>query len=293
MIAVAISLVAVAVSAETPSAAQLVREGNRLLVDGNAQEALQRYRRAEVLEKESPHVAYDLGMAQFELKQFEEARKAFDKALYAKDSALSRRARHGLGTADHSEALGKLETPDEAIKLLEGAMAHYSAVLEEERDSKPAQTAIRRAALMRRKLMDELKRRQEEQQKKDDEQQDQDQENQEQGEQNQQGQQDQKQQQDKDEKSDRKDEPQSRPSASSPPKPTPQPTPSGSPQPTSAPQTGQQASPTPAPTKPKSLSRQEAERNLRAMMDRQKRRKRDRKPDVPVIEIPFTIEKNW
>ena len=155
---------------------QAVREGNRLLIEGDSAAALEAYQLAEQLEPDAREIAFVKGLAHYELGEFDKAREAFQKAGALADDSLANDASYSSGTCDHLQALQSTDNPELALSLLESAMRRYHDVLAKEPNHEAARDANLKAATMWRRLKGQLQRRQQQQQDSGEEQQECDQE---------------------------------------------------------------------------------------------------------------------
>lgn len=134
------------------SAREIVREGNRRLAEGDAGSALAAYERAGQLAPDAREIAFALGLAQFDLRKFDEARASFRQAAATANDALATDAQYSLGACDHVEALENTDDPELAMSLLESAMRRYHGVLDEQPNHEAAQDANYKAASVWRKI---------------------------------------------------------------------------------------------------------------------------------------------
>ncbi len=258
------------------SASEAVREGNRLLKERDAAAALQAYDQAEQVAPEERAIAFDRGLAHFDLKQFDEARSAFQEAATNNDD-LGRDARYGLATCDHAEALEKTDDPKSSLGLLEGAMRKYQGVLADDPHHQAARSANRKAAAVWQQLKQQLQQQQQQQQESssgDSEPQDQGEKN----EQQQQSEQDDSQPQEQQEAEAEKQAPQEEQE---------QKQESASDQEKEEPK-----DPTQASASEEQVSREQAERKLREMMQTLRDRKKARREPAPRAPVA-PVEKDW
>ena len=271
------------------SAPAAVREGNRRLLAGSPDTALEAYRHAEDLAPEAREVAFVEGLAQYDLKAFDEARRAFERAAGSHDDALADDALYSLATCDHAEAFEKSDNPQEALGLLESAMKRYRDVLDHRPDHAAARDANFKAASMWRQLkqlMEQQPQQQqqsgenEDQEKSDEEQQEQqqgdkqqqdEQQQQQSSEQESQEQQEQQQQQQAQEGSEEQQE-----SASS----------------QQQDEQEQEDQAQPKPDEKEQISREQAERKLREMMQALRDREKARPQQVERMPVR-PVEKDW
>jgi len=152
---------------EAPDA---VREGNRLLRAGDAEQAMRAYERAHELAPTAHEIDFDKGLAQFKLGDYEAARQAFENAALSPDDSLVDDAIYSIGNTYHAEALAKRDKPQEAIPLLENAMQRYQSVLAGRKDHEAAREANYKAASLWRTMKKQLEQQQQQQQQQDSEQ---------------------------------------------------------------------------------------------------------------------------
>jgi len=119
-----------ALSAAAASSASLVKKGNRLYREEKYDEALKDYAAALSKKPDSALINFDLGTAQFKLKDYDKAAQSFEKSLLTEDKDLERYGNYNLGNARYMSAEKKENSDLEgAIKLLEGAVGNYQRVL--------------------------------------------------------------------------------------------------------------------------------------------------------------------
>lgn len=167
---------------ESLSAYDAVREGNRLLEQGNAEGALQAYNHAGKLAPDALEVPFVKGVGNYDLKRFDDARQAFEKAVLSKDRKLATDAQYGFGAAHHAEALALLNNPPaapdansaaespqkEALQHLESAMQSYRGALANNPNHAAAREANSKAAHLWKKVKQEIQQQQQQQQQKQD-----------------------------------------------------------------------------------------------------------------------------
>jgi len=258
-------------------ARRAVREGNRLLLEGKADVALDAYDYARKLRPEAREIAFNQGLAHYEQREFEQAREAFREVSASGDDALGHDALYSQGVCDHTEGLESVEQdPKLAMSLLENAMTRYHDVLEKQPDHKAAHDANRKAAMMWRELKRQL---QEQQQQESDGECDnpQDGEKQEsQKDQQKQGEQEQQQSQPSDPEEQQEEEQQQEPAQ----------------QQQQQQQEDQQEQQASAAKQHEQASREQAERKLREMMQAQRQREKMRRQ--PLQRIPVSpVDKDW
>ncbi len=153
---------------EQLSAREAVRQGNQLLIEGDAPTALEAYEHAEGLKPEASEIQFVQGLGHYALEQYESAREAFEKAAVSKNRILADDATYSVGTTYHAEALEGVADPQLAIEKLENAMQRYQNVLANQPDHPETRDAIVKAASMRRQLKQMLEQQQEQQQQNQD-----------------------------------------------------------------------------------------------------------------------------
>ena len=117
-------------SAAAATSASLVKKGNRLYRQNKYDEALKDYAAALAKKPDSALINFDLGTAQFKLKNYDNAAQSFEKSLLTEDKDLERYGNYNLGNARYMSAEKKENSDLEgAIKLLEGAIGNYQRVL--------------------------------------------------------------------------------------------------------------------------------------------------------------------
>ena len=259
-----------------------VREGNRRLIEGHAASALEAYEYAKGLRPDALEIPFVEGLAHFTRKKYDQARDAFRKAAKAEAGRLAGDALYSIGTTYHAEAFENLQDPKLTIQKLENAMQRYRDVLADRPEHEAARDANFKAASMRRQLLQMLEQQQPNQQ------QDQqcDQENQ-----DQQDQQDQQYQQPQEQNEQEQDEErQSRQSSES--EEPPEEQSSQSPSPDDE-QEQQEERPQVSPEdEEQRVSREQAERRLREMMQAIRDRQKLRRKEVQKIPVA-PVDKDW
>lgn len=247
------------------SVRDVVREGNRRLLEGEADAALGAYDQAGQLlparqagSTSARVIAFGRGLANYDLKRFDEARAAFEQVAVEGTDTLATDAQYGIGTCDHVEGLENTDNPELAISLLESAMRRYHRVLAENPRHQAALEANMKAASVWRRIK-EMQEQQQQQQSDNGEKDGEDQEQDGEKEEKQQSDEDQDQrQQGNDDKESDQEQPQQQ----------------------SAEQKEQQ------------VSREQAQRQLREMMQALRERKKARPQKV--IKMPIApVDKDW
>jgi len=152
-------------SAAPPTAPELVLQGNQALTSGDQVKAMNLYEEADKLLPNSPEIAYNQGIAQYRNGSYDKAAERFTKALTTPDPELDAKARFNLGNCAYSSALKNKDKPEEALKLLETASGHFRDVLETHPGDTDARANLERAQVFIKQIK-ELQKQQ--QQKKND-----------------------------------------------------------------------------------------------------------------------------
>ncbi len=148
------------------TARQAVLDGNRALAEDDAAAALEAYRHAEQIKPDALEIQFDKALGHYKLGEYEEARRAFERAATSDDPSLASDALYGVGTTYHAEAIKNREDPAKSIEGLENAIRRYQDVLADAPDHEAARSAFRKASTMRKQLK-QLLEQQEQQQNQD------------------------------------------------------------------------------------------------------------------------------
>ena len=252
------------------SARAAVREGNAKLLEGDAVTALDAYSHAEELRPHAPQIPFAQGLAHLAQKDFDAARDAF-RAVAASDNArLANDALYSLGVSYHLEAMENSENPKQAVEKLESAMARYREVLASAPNHAAARESDYKAAAMRRQLKQLLEQQQQQDQQGDQEEQEEDRQQSDQ-EQQEGGQQQDQEQQSSDQQQEEGDQQQEQQSGDE-----------------SEEEKQQQAQK----NEEEEISREQAERQLREMMQAIRERQKKRKSNVRKVSLP-PVERDW
>ncbi len=147
------------------TAPQLVREGNKLLLDDKADLALEKYDLAKTLAPEAREIAFAEGLSHFKLGDYATAREEFSQVAGSAGDALADDALYSKGTCDHAEALASSENPEQAMGKLESAMRTYRDVLGRNPNHQAARDANFKAASMWRQIKKQMEQQKQEQKK--------------------------------------------------------------------------------------------------------------------------------
>ena len=162
---------------EVPSAPKLVKEGNELLREGKHAEALRKYDAANEALPEAAEVAYNRGIALYNLGEFDKAETALQDALRPGDPELEAKAKYSLGRcaqANGLEIAAKMQNPDEgetALNDLARAIRFYDEALKlmpEDRAAVKNKEAADRLIQYLEKRLDLMREQQDKEKEKDD-----------------------------------------------------------------------------------------------------------------------------
>jgi len=132
------------------------KEGNKLYKEGRIDEALSKWRDAQIEDPDSDKLHYNIGNGLHGQKKYEDALKEYEKSLNSKDNELQRDAYYNIGNTQYRMG-----------KLLE-AIESYKKCLDINPDDEDAKYNIE---FVRKKIKENLKkedRKQKESQQKDD-----------------------------------------------------------------------------------------------------------------------------
>ena len=267
-------LIVPASRAQVEDAQTLVERANGLFADGEYASALEAYKEAEVLQPESPELAYNQGAAYYKLGDYSSAGDAFNRALLTRDLGLEAKIKYNLGDVAYASALEKQSDLQEAIDLLKKAIGRYRDAIELDAQDTDARANIETAQLLIKDMLDKLKQQQEQQEQDQQQQSDQQQDQQSQGEQqdqqkdDQQDQQEGEQSQEQQENGDQQDQQQAGEESS---------------------EQQQQPEAQQQPHQGDEMTRDEAERVLQAVRDKERKRRderarRQRQRRIPVLK---------
>ncbi|MCX5693238.1 MAG: tetratricopeptide repeat protein [Candidatus Omnitrophica bacterium] len=146
-------------------------EGNKLYKEGKIDEALSKWRDAQIENPDSDKLHYNIGNGLHEQKKYEDAFKEYEKSLNSKDSELQRKAYYNMGNTHYK--MGKLL---EAIEDYKKCLDTYP----NDEDAKYNIEFVRKKIKENLKKEDEKQKESQQKENKDKEQQKQGQENKEQ-----------------------------------------------------------------------------------------------------------------
>ena len=177
---------------------ELVREGNRLFAVEKYEDALEKYRSAQVESPESPDLYFNIAGALQGLGKHEEAEETYRKVYSRQRPALGAWALYNIGVGQYRQAEQKIGTQEyqEALKLLEACMESNREAMKLDPADEDPKFNYEQAKRKWKEVLDALKKQLEEQQKQQQDQPQDQQKDQQQEQQQDQQQQDQKQKQD-------------------------------------------------------------------------------------------------
>jgi len=152
-----------------PVARELVVEANKALAAGRYDEAIKGYEKASQTLTDSPELAYDQGVAYYRKGELAKAAELFTKALSTRDPSLEGKAKFNLGNCAYAEALQKQADVEAALERLRMAVAHYKDAIAMDSEDMDAHVNRETAQLFMKELLDKQKQKQEQQQEKNEE----------------------------------------------------------------------------------------------------------------------------
>jgi len=275
--------------------AKLVSEANKSLTSGQIDKALDTYKQLEEKIPDTPELAYNQAIAHYRKQEYEKATELFTKALATREPSLEAKTKFNLGNCAYATALQKQDNIEEAIDNLKVAVRYFQEALDLDPADKDARVNIEMAELLTKHLRDKQKQQQEQQKEQEKE--------------------DKK--KDEEKKDEQKEQPSSQPTSQPQSQPASQPQSQPASQPSQQKQQqdgdekqeqkqppGQQQKQEQAQQDPNSeqkaqpvpmeiqLSKEEAERLLQLIRDKEKQRREDQKAQqIPIIEVP--VDKDW
>lgn len=182
---------------------RLASEGNRLLAEEKFDEALERYRSAQIESPESPHLHFNIAKALERQGKYEEAIAEYRKVYSREEPQLGAWALYNIGVCQYRQAEQAIGAQDyqKAIELLTQCMESNREAMKMDPTDEDPKFNFEQAKRKLKEVLDALKKQQEEK-KKQEEQQKKDQQQQDQQKQEQQKQEQQKQEQPQPAKSD-------------------------------------------------------------------------------------------
>jgi tetratricopeptide (TPR) repeat protein len=119
------------------------KQAEKAYAEGDYDKSLQKYAEAQLDQPESQALAYNIGNAHFRKKKYEDAIKAYKKALTGSDAGLAAKAYYNLGNAEFRKGEFAIQSGQQAgIEDYREAMAHYKKSLELTPENKDAKRNI-------------------------------------------------------------------------------------------------------------------------------------------------------
>lgn len=157
---------------EPKSAADWIAEGNAQYREGRYVDALEAYNEAELAKAPPATVAFNRGLAHYALGEPDKAAAEFGDAMLGGDRELEARSRFNLGNCSYATALKQQqENPKAAIESLKRAISHYADTMEMLPGDEPTAENMQLAQSLIRQLQEQQQQQQQQQQQNQDEQQ--------------------------------------------------------------------------------------------------------------------------
>jgi len=145
-----------------------VQEANQKLLSGDADRALELYDEAAKHEPDAREVALGRGLGHYAKQEFDLAKDEFLKAAAGKNDGLGADAAYAAAACEHAAALASQGDPKPAVSKLENAMRGYRDVLSTHPEHPSARDSDRKAATTWRELKRQLQQQQQKQQQNKD-----------------------------------------------------------------------------------------------------------------------------
>lgn len=156
---------------EKPSAAKLIAEGNADYAQGKYVDALEDYRAADDASPGLAEAAFNRGLSHYQLGEVEQAKENFNQALLSENKSLEAAARFNLGNCSYADAIGASEKdPKAAIESLKRAIGFYADALELAPERREARENMQLARQLIKQLEEQQKQQEQQQQQKNDQQ---------------------------------------------------------------------------------------------------------------------------
>jgi tetratricopeptide (TPR) repeat protein len=107
-----------------------VRQGNALYRAGHYEAAAQHYERAAAALPEAAEIRFNQGAAAFKQFHYDQAVEYYLAALVTENAQLASRAQYNLANVRHRQALQAMQTFQDALSLVQAAIAFYRDSLE-------------------------------------------------------------------------------------------------------------------------------------------------------------------
>lgn len=290
------------VLAADPPPDTLVREANEALQHGEFDKALELYDQAGNQLPDSPELAFNKAVAHYRKGEYDKAKELFSAARRMTDPNLDAKAKFNLGNCAYAGALAKRANTQEAVAELQSAIVHYKDAIEADPMDRDARTNIEMAQLLMKDLLDRQNQKQKQQQEqqnqeKKDEQRDQPQENDSQDNEQSEQQQEQPQEGEKpqeEEQQNGEQKPQEQPAGQEQQQAEPQPQEGNEQQDPQQAQSASEGAAKQQPAKPgeqRQLSREEAQRLLQLVRDKELQRRQELTKRTRAKLVP--VERDW
>jgi len=160
---VSLILSAPALAEPSGSATQWIAKGAEAYEAGDYAAAVEAYTQAGELLPDQPEIMYNLAAAHYKQGDYDRARELFTESLRTKNQQLEEKAKFNLGNVAYAQALEKLAASEQAADLLKQARRHYRDALEVDPEDEDARANIELAQQLLQQL---LQRQQQQQQNK-------------------------------------------------------------------------------------------------------------------------------
>jgi Ca-activated chloride channel homolog len=139
------------------SARVYVEQGGQAFARGDYAGAAEAYAKAQETDPDSAEVAYNLGVAYYKQGELAKAKKFFSTALNTRDVELEARSKFNLGNVAYRQGLAKRSSAPEAVQLLQTAIAHYRDALDVRSEDEDARVNIELAQRLIQDLQEKQK----------------------------------------------------------------------------------------------------------------------------------------
>ncbi len=153
--------------AQDISPQELVLRANEQLRAGQYDEAIEIYKQAAELLPDAAEIAYNRAIGHYRKGDFENATEQFITSLKTRDPQLEAKAKFNLGNCAYAAALAKNDNIPEAVEDLKSAILHYKDAIESNPQDRDARINIEMAQLLMKDLLDKQKQQEAEQQSQD------------------------------------------------------------------------------------------------------------------------------
>ena len=144
-----------------------MQQANELYRSGDYAAALEAYRKIEQGCPGCAEPVYNQGLAYYRLNQFDKAREKFNEALSHADADLEARAKYNLGDVAYAEALADQANVQKAIEKARSAIDFYRDALDLRPDDQDARANVEVAQRLVKTLLKKQQQQKQQQQKQD------------------------------------------------------------------------------------------------------------------------------